>query len=97
MAKWKKRSNRTPITEEELGYARTHLAEVARRNGVSLDEVRSSITETIRTEMMNPDPAIRREWAESPFGGREPTPEEFVAWMTRQAVEKAVRDNMGIY
>ena len=97
MAKWKKRSNRTAITKQEVEFARTHLAEVARNNGVSLDEVRRDITEMIRTEMMNPDPEIRREWADAPFRGKEPTPEEFVAWMTRQSVEKAVQDNLGIY
>ncbi len=60
------------------------LTEVARRNGVSLEEVRKHIQIAIDMAMNNPDPSVQKEWETMKFKGRKPTPEEFVVEMAKK-------------
>ncbi|NCC88057.1 MAG: hypothetical protein EOM05_09370 [Clostridia bacterium] len=60
------------------------LLEVARKNGVSLEEVRKEINIAIDIAMNDPDPAVQERWKNMKFKGKQPTPEEFVIEMSKQ-------------
>ncbi|MBQ7295850.1 MAG: hypothetical protein IJW86_06620 [Clostridia bacterium] len=62
--------------------------EVARINGVSVDEVKDEIAIAIKAGFSNPDPKIRHMWNTLFPDGNMPTPEEFVYVMSRHIIEK---------
>lgn len=76
---------RKTMTWAELQRAKQSLNLVAKREGKTLEEVRSDVKRAIAEARSNPDPAVRARWALSPFSGREPSPEEFVAWCAKMA------------
>ena len=73
------------ITLEELKEAERSIKKSAAQQGLPVSVVRESIRKAIAEGMANPDPEVRAEWAKTPFKDRAPSPEEFVAWFTREA------------
>ena len=61
------------------------IKEVARKNGVSVGEVRRGILACIEAAAANPDPRARAAFEAIPRRGALPTPEEFIAHTARQA------------
>lgn len=51
---------------------------VAKRNGVSYEDVYESMKESLLEGFNNKDPEVREAWKSIPFTGKEPTPEEFI-------------------
>lgn len=71
------RRNKRKLTPEEI------IAEIAKRNGVSVEEVRFDMTQAIRTGMMNPDPSVREAWSKFPIKDRILTPEELIYYIPK--------------
>ena len=72
------------LTLKEIMVARRSIQESARRSRQPLEKVLNEIREGIAEAMASTDPQVQTKWAEAPFGGGVPSPEEFVAWCARQ-------------
>ena|GEM_PF-506593 len=71
----------------------THIFEqITKENNTTVAEVRRETEVAIRAAIENPDPKVRDEWTKIPYKGEEPTPEEVIAYVSRQ-VKKG---NVGI-
>ena len=65
---------------------------IAREEGISSDEAKKEIEQTILAARDNPDPKKRAEFKKL-FGDRIPTPEEFIYVVTREIKEQPVMEN----
>jgi hypothetical protein len=61
--------------------AKKSLEDVARKNGVSVDEVKSEIELAIAIARENSDPKVQAFWNSVPSKGKVPTPEEVIAYI----------------
>ncbi len=64
---------------------------VAKKHGVSAEEVRKDIEEIIADARNNPNPAMQAEFKKR-FGDGVPTPEEFIYVLTREVKTCSSRD-----
>lgn len=64
---------------------------LAKREGISPDEVRAKIAARIQKGLNDPDPDKRAAWEQIPHAGEIPTPEEYV----RFVVEKLEAEGLG--
>lgn len=71
-------------------YTTQVLERVAEHNRTSVAQVRLEIDQAIAAGMGNPDEAIREKWAAIPCEGDVPTPEELIAYVAKEAAERAV-------
>ena len=62
------------------------LREVARKNHITVDEVRKEIQLAMIAAMCNPDPAIQRVWREIPCAGAALTPEDLITYIAKQCL-----------
>lgn len=76
------------LTLKEVMVARRSIQESARRSRQPLEKVLDEMREGIAEAMASPDPQVQAKWAEAPFGGGVPSPEEFVAWCARQVRDR---------
>lgn len=53
------------------------IKQTAKRNGVSVKEVRRELSEMIKVGMSSTDPEATEFWSQ--FGGKAPSPEQFIA------------------
>ena len=60
------------------------IIEVARKNGISVAEVRKEMEFAIDAAMKNPDPMTKRVWDECFPNGKKPTPEEFIVYIAKK-------------
>lgn len=60
-----------------------YIKAVARQRGISVAQVRAEMQEAIETARNNPDPEKQAEFRKY-FGDRTPTPEEFIATVTKK-------------
>lgn len=60
------------------------LREVARRQGISEQEVRREIEIAIAEGMKSKDPAVQAYWKAMPSKGEVPTPEEVIEYATKK-------------
>ena len=67
------------------------LQEVARQNGVSVEEVRREIELALQVGQANPDPQVQAQWASVPRKGDRPTPEEVIAHIVTVVREEEMR------
>jgi len=68
------------------GKDHTHIFEqIAKENNTTVAEVRGEMEIAIRAAFGNPDPKIQDGWAKIPYKGEEPTPEEVITYVMRQA------------
>ena len=58
------------------------LAIVAKKHGVTAEDIYRDMELAIEDAMQSTDPEAQRIWAEMPYKGEKPTPEEFVAYMS---------------
>ena len=58
------------------------IAQVARNNGVSYEEVYADIKEMILDGYHNKDPEVQKMWSRIHIAGEEPTPEEVIMGLT---------------
>lgn len=56
------------------------IKKVAKQNGVLVKEVRKDLEEMIKVGMESSDPEAVMFWSQ--FGGKKPTPEQFIAAVT---------------
>jgi len=64
------------------------LKKIAKKNGVSVEEVRKEIEAAISTGEGNPDPKMQAFWGSIPSKGDKPTPEEVIAHIAGIAKQK---------
>ena len=62
------------------------LREVARKNHITVEEVRNEIRLAMIAAMCNPDPAIQRVWSEIPCAGAALTPEDLITYIAKQCL-----------
>lgn len=60
------------------------LMQVALKNGVSINEVRTEIETAILEGINNPDPVVKARWASLCNNGAIPTAEELVVKLSKQ-------------
>ena len=75
------------LTLKEIMVTRRSIQESARRSRQQLEKVLNEMQKGIAEAMANPSPQVQAKWAEAPFCGRVPSPEEFAAWCARMARE----------
>lgn len=59
------------------------LAQVAKKAGISKEQVRREMQEAMDEAMNNPDPMIQMRWKFIPRKGEKPTLEEFVEFLVQ--------------
>lgn len=64
------------------------IRKVAKQNGVSAKEVRKDIEEMIRVGMSSTEPEAIAFWSQ--FGGKTPTPEQFIAALSYAVKERII-------
>lgn len=64
------------------------IAEIASREGVSAEYVRSEMKMAIQAAMDNPDPRIQELWKKIPCKGDAPEPEEFIVYVVGAVMKK---------
>lgn len=57
---------------------------IARKEGISVDEVRREIQKAIDDAMQSDDPAVQAYWKKIKCKGEKPTPEEVVLYIAKQ-------------
>lgn len=57
---------------------------IARKEGISVDEVRQEIQKAIDDAMQSDDPAVQAYWRKIKFKGEKPMPEEVVLYIAKQ-------------
>ena len=57
---------------------------IARKEGISVDEVRCEIQKAIDDAMQSDDPAVQAYWKKIKYKGEKPTPEEVVLYIAKQ-------------
>lgn len=62
--------------------------EIAVKYGITPDEVRNEIQQTIDEAFSNPDPEIRKRWENVPRKGDKPTAEEFIKYMSHEIMKR---------
>ena len=70
--------------DQEMASAKRAIAEVARRDGITVAEVRAAMIEAIEEGYNSTDPLVQARWAEIPREGEIPTPEELIIWAGKQ-------------
>ena len=64
------------------------IAEVARREGESVEYIRLEMKKAMQAAMNNPDPRIRELWRQIPCKGDAPEPEEFIVYVAGIVIQK---------
>ena len=57
------------------------IAEIARREGKSVEYIRSEMKKTMQAATNNPDPQIQELWRQIPCKGDVPEPEELIVYV----------------
>lgn len=70
-------------TAQEV-HARRIIAQIAKREDISEEEVRCAMQEAIMAGFHSPDPQIQAYWKQISASGDAPTPEEFIMWAGRK-------------
>lgn len=65
----------------DLDMVNWAIREVAREQGLSVEEVLHEMTVVLAEAYTNPDPDVQARWAAVPFAGEAPTPAEAIAYM----------------
>jgi len=60
------------------------LEQIAKKNGVPVEDVRKEIEMAIAAAQNNPDPEVQKEWSKMKFKNDTPTPEEFIKYMAKR-------------
>ena len=68
---------------QKLAMARQAMEKMARRNGISVEILRTCIQVAVVSGMTDPDPQVQAEWVRIPRAGEYPTPEEVIAYYSR--------------
>jgi len=55
---------------------------IAKKEGITATEVRNEIQLAMRAWLCSRDPRIQARWSKIPCKGKEPTPEEFIAYLS---------------
>lgn len=70
--------------KQDMASARRAIEGVARKEGLTVEEVRASMMEAIEEAFNNPDPEVQARWTMIPREGKIPTPEELIIWVGKQ-------------
>ena len=62
------------------------LREVARKNHITVDEVRKEIQLAMIAAMCDPNPAVQKRWREIPHTGDTITPEDLITYIAKQGL-----------
>ncbi|MEG2512226.1 MAG: sporulation initiation factor Spo0A C-terminal domain-containing protein [Acetivibrio sp.] len=57
---------------------------LARKNGVTEDEIRRELEKAIEIGMSSTDQEVQKHWKEMSCNGRRPTPEEMISYLTKK-------------
>lgn len=71
------------------------IREIAKRHGVSPEEVRAEMEQAIGQAFAAQAPKARKLWGEVAPDGTQPTPEEFISRVAHMAVQETERRKQG--
>ena len=74
--------------KREMIIAQKALSEIARREGISMEEVRMSMKKAIEAAYNSPDHQVKARLSEIPKVGEIPTPEEVIIWGSKLLLAK---------
>lgn len=69
-------------TKDELKRVETVITCIAKQHGLPEESIRDEIQKAISASRNNCDPSIQNQWSDSEFSMRDPTPEEFILWLS---------------
>ena len=75
-------------TEEELNRAKNAIMIMAKKNSVSEEQIRSDLREAISLSFRSTDPQVQEQRTSCEFAESEPTPEEFITWISKKVYER---------
>lgn len=75
-------------SQEELNQVAAVLSNMAAKNGISEEQMRKEIQDTINYARSNPDPKAREMWKDAPFVEDNPSIEEFIMWIANEVKKK---------
>lgn len=75
------------VSREALKTAKDIIKQVAQKEGVSEEEVRTEINKSIMMGWNNPDPKVHEIWTGIPCEGEMPTPEELIIWAVTEVIK----------
>lgn len=70
--------------------AEAALREVARRNRISVEDVRKEIKLAMLAAMCSPDPAIQNKWQSIPCKGDTITPEDLIRYIAKRVQDRHI-------
>ena len=76
-------------TNEELSQARRAITILAKRNGVPEEQIRTDLREAISSSCHSTDPHVQAQWTMCEFSDSEPTPEEFITWISKKVIARS--------
>lgn len=71
-------------TERDMKLACRTIAEVARKEHKSIEEIRCAIMEAIQAGMGSAEPDVQAMWKKVPCKADIPTPEELIIWANKR-------------
>lgn len=75
---------KTTFSEEDLRNARRAIRELALREDISEERIRSSIMKAARAGLTDPDPSVQLRWKDILSTAGTLTPEKLIAWAVKQ-------------
>lgn len=78
------------MKKNDIKKARSAVKTTARKEGISVENVREEMKAAIAEGMKSGDPAVQAMWQDVPSRGRGevPEPEELIAWLAEQVRER---------
>ena len=76
------------MKKNDIKKARSAVKATARKEGISVENVREEMKAAIAEGMKSGDPAVQAMWQDVPCKGEVPEPEELIAWLAEQVRER---------
>lgn len=79
--------------KKKKGVLNSVIEEIAKREGISTQEVRSAMQEAIQEGFNDPNPIVHSRWEEISNEGSVPNPETVILWAVERIVNLSAREN----
>ena len=83
--------------EDIMAEQESLLERLARKNSVTVDEMRKQLENRIKQGLTDPDPERRSQWERIPCSGTIPTPEEYLDYVVKKLHDEGCEDLLRKY
>ena len=77
------------ITDDEMARAKRAITILAVRNDAPEEQIRADLQEAINISFHSTDPHVQAQWTMCEFADSEPTPEEFITWISKKVIARS--------